>query len=227
MLTIAFVTQKGGAGKTTLAASLAVAAAHSGENVIALDLDPQGSLSAWGNRREGEGPSFERLTVERLPQDKIPQLKAILAALDRKGFTVAVLDTAGVDSATSHLAMQAADLCLMPARPSRLDIEATGTTFRAVVRMGRSVAFVLNQCPPMPKSSRALEAAAGLKMLGVLAEPMISTRADFQDALAAGLGVTEYAPDGKAAQEALALWDWAQKQLRGKGDVTQQAAVGH
>lgn len=227
MLSIAFVTQKGGAGKTTLAASLAVAAAHSGETVIALDLDPQGSLAAWGTRREGKGPSFDRLTVERLAQDKIPQLKAILTALDRRGFTVAVLDTAGVDSASSHLAMQAADLCLMPARPSRLDIEATGTTFRAVIRMGRSVAFVLNQCPPGRVASRALEAAAGLRMLGVLAEPMMTARADYQDAMAAGLGVTEYGPDGKAAQEALALWDWAQKQLRGKVDVTQQAAVGH
>jgi len=228
MLTIAFVTQKGGAGKTTLAASLAVAAAHSGETVIALDLDPQGSLAAWGSRREGEGPSFDRLTVERLPQDKLPQLKAILAALDRKGFTIAVLDTAGVDNATSHVAMQAADLCLMPARPSRLDIEATRTTFRAVMRMGRSVAFVLNQCPSTPKSSRALEAASGLKMLGVLADPMICARADYQDALAAGLGVTEYAPNSKAALESLALWDWAQKQLRGKVDVTQQqTAVGH
>jgi chromosome partitioning protein len=222
MLTVAFVTQKGGAGKTTMAASLAVAAAAVGEKVIALDLDPQGSLASWGERREGQGPSFEGLTVERFPADKVKQLAAILPALQRKGFTVAVLDTAGVDNATTHVAMQAADLCLMPARPSRLDIEATGATFRAVVRMGKRVAFVLNQCPPMPRSSRSLEAAAGLRLLGVLADPMMSARADFQDAMAAGLGVTEYAPEGKAAQEAKALWDWVKKELRGS-HVTQTA----
>jgi chromosome partitioning protein len=225
--TVCFATQKGGAGKTTLAASLAVAAAQSGEKVIALDLDPQGSLAAWGDRREGEGPSFENLTVDKLPTDRIGQLTEILNALRRKGFTVAVLDTAGVDNTATHLAMQAADLCLMPARPSRLDIEATGLTFRAVVRTNRPVAFVLNQCPPMPRSSRSLEAAAGLKMLGVLADPMMTTRADYQDAIAAGLGVTEYAPEGKAAQEAAALWGWVKKQARGASDVITQAAINH
>jgi chromosome partitioning protein len=208
-----------------MAASLAVAAAAAGEKVIALDLDPQGSLASWGERREGQGqgPSFEGLTVERFPADKVKQLAAILPALQRKGFTVAVLDTAGVDNATAHVAMQAADLCLMPARPSRLDIEATGATFRAVLRMGKKVAFVLNQCPPIPRGSRSLEAAAGLRLLGVLADPMMSARADFQDAMAAGLGVTEYAPEGKAAQEAKALWDWVKKELLRGSHVTQTA----
>jgi len=51
MRTIVLLTQKGGTGKTTLAASLAVAAAQSGERVIALDLDPQASLVRWGERR--------------------------------------------------------------------------------------------------------------------------------------------------------------------------------
>ena len=52
MRTIAFLTQKGGAGKTTLAASLAEVAASTGETVIALDLDPQQSLVRWAKRRE-------------------------------------------------------------------------------------------------------------------------------------------------------------------------------
>ena len=53
MHTIALLTQKGGAGKTTLAASLAVAAAMAGEKVIALDLDPQGSLARWAGGAKG------------------------------------------------------------------------------------------------------------------------------------------------------------------------------
>ena len=44
--------------------------------------------------------------------------------------------------------------------------------------------------------------------LGVLAEPMLPASIDFQDAIAAGLGVTEYARGGKAAQEIEALWHW-------------------
>ena len=44
--------------------------------------------------------------------------------------------------------------------------------------------------------------------LGILAEPMLSSRIDYQDAVAAGLGVTEYAGEGRAAQEISALWTW-------------------
>jgi chromosome partitioning protein len=207
MRTIVFVTQKGGTGKTTIAASLAAAAARSGERVIALDLDPQGSLAAWGGRRESaEAP--DGVTVARLEPERLPRLAAILEGLAGKGFTVAVLDTAGVDSTAARLAAQSADLCLLPARPTRLDIEATASTFQAVRRAGRDAAFVLNQCPTSFRSSRASEAAAGLTALGVLAEPMLTARADHQDAVAAGLGVTEYAPQGKAAAEVATLWQW-------------------
>ena len=68
--------------------------------------------------------------------------------------------------------------------------------------------FVLNQCPSTYRSLRASEAGEQLIRLGVLAEPMLPASIDFQDAIAAGLGVTEYARGGKAAQEIEALWHW-------------------
>jgi cellulose biosynthesis protein BcsQ len=107
------------------------------------------------------------------------------------------------------------DLCLLPARPTLLDIEATAATFGAVQAAKRKAAFVLNQCPPTYRSSRAGEAAKDLTRLGVLAEPMLSARIDFQDAIAAGLGVTEHAREGRAAQEIEALWGWVRAQLEG------------
>ena len=94
-----------------------------------------------------------------------------------------------------------------------MDIEATTGTFRAVFLAKRKAAFVLNQCPPTYRSTRASEAAKSLNRLGILAEPMLSARIDFQDAIAAGLGVTEYAHDGRAAQEIATLWNWSQGQM--------------
>ena len=214
MRTIAFLTQKGGAGKTTLAASLAVAAAHAGERVIALDLDPQASLLRWGKRREAANAP-NKVMIEPLEGERLPHLRAILEGLAGVGFTLAIFDTAGADSAAARFVTEAAGLCLLPTRPTRLDVDATAATFRAVFLAKRKAAFVLNQCPTTYRSSRTSESAKGLTRLGVLAEPMLSARMDFQDAIGAGLGVTEYARTGRAAEEVEALWTWIRAQFEG------------
>jgi chromosome partitioning protein len=214
MRTITLLTQKGGAGKTTLAASLAIAAAESGERVVALDLDPQASLMGWAERRDEATPL--PLTVDAVKPAQLPRLAAILDALAAKGFTVAILDTAGVDTPATRIAMEAATLCLIPTQPTVIDLAATTPTWQAAVRLGKqaSAAFILNRCPTHTKASRTAEAASGLAALGVLAQPPITQRTDHQDAIAAGLGVTEYAPTGKAAEEIGALWKWINKRTK-------------
>lgn len=209
MKTVSFVTQKGGAGKTTLAISLAVAAAEAGERVIVLDLDPQGSLMGWGNDRTLDSPAVDQLTP-----DKLTRLPDVLKALDREGYTLAILDCPGTASTGINLAIQSSDLCLIPTRPTRLDIRATKATVQALMGLKRAFAFILNQTPPTPRSSRAAEAAMGLSLMGVLAEPMMCLRADYQDAVAAGQGVTEYASQGKAAEEVRQLWQWVNRRMK-------------
>jgi chromosome partitioning protein len=217
MRTIAFITQKGGAGKTTLAASVAVAAAGAGEKVIAFDLDLQASLVRWGKRRK-DAYAPTGVLVEPLEVERLPRIRKIVKGVADAGFTLAIFDTACGDGKTAGMVAEAADLCLLPARPTCLDVEATATTFRSLFLAKRSAAFVLNQCPPTHRSSRADQAASGLQRLGLLA-PMLASRIDFQDAMAAGLGVTEYASDGKSAQEVKALWSWIRDCLaRSEGD---------
>jgi chromosome partitioning protein len=223
MHTIAFLSQKGGAGKTTLVASLAVAAAAAGERVIALDLDPQASLVRWGERRAA-AKAPNTVMVEPFESERLSRLRAILDGLAGAGFTLAVFDTAGADGAAVRLIAQAADLCLLPARPTLLDVEATAATFRSVCLAKRKAAFVLNQCLPTYRSSRTSEAAKGLTRLGVLA-PMLSARIDFQDSIAAGLGVTEYAREGRAADEIEALWRWIRAQFEAENRPSRQAAA--
>lgn len=221
MRTVALLTQKGGAGKSTLAASLAVAAAGAGEKVIALDLDPQASLVRWGKRREA-GHAPNTVITEPFEAERLRRLGAIIDGLAGAGFTFAVFDTPGADSAAVRLVAESVDLCLLPVRPTRLDLEATAATFRTAYLARRNAAFVLNQCPPTNRSARSSEAAKELSRLGVLAEPTISARIDFQDAMAAGLGVTEHAGAGRAAQEIEALWSWIRLQLEsatGKGSA--------
>ncbi|SEG54612.1 MULTISPECIES: ParA family protein [unclassified Methylobacterium] len=214
---LALAVQKGGTGKTTLAASLAVAAAEAGEQVTALDLDPQSSLAGWGALRKNDGRSDrarDAVAVDRVQPWEMGQLSEILGILAEQGTTLAVLDTAGSASGLAP-ALKDADFVLMPVRPSRLDIVAARPTLQALVGLGlrERLALVLNQCPP-PPSPRTSAYAAQLRALGVLAEPGIIHRVDHQDALATGLGVTEFAPGSQAAEEVRALWAWVDGKMR-------------
>jgi chromosome partitioning protein len=118
---------------------------------------------------------------------------------------------AGADGVLSTNIIGAADLCLIPARPSPADIEAAAPTIRAIRKLEKPFALVLNQTPA--RSYRVSEAASALNAIGVLALPYIVQRNDHQDALGAGLAVSEFAPEGKAAEEIRGLWQWVLKRL--------------
>ena len=127
MKVIAFLTQKGGTGKTTLAASVGVAAQQAGERVFLVDLDPQGSLASWGDRRDAEAPAVDKISPDKL--------SAALVGLEKAGYTLTIIDTQGVDTAATAAAMRSADLSLIPARPSALDIEAARPTMGSLSRL--------------------------------------------------------------------------------------------
>jgi len=210
MRIISLLTQKGGAGKSTLTCNLAVAAMQAGEKVLALDLDhEQGTLSEWAKLRPEDKPP---VPVAQLPGGDSRQLGSVLdAARDR--FGLMLLDLPGRDSPLTHNAMSVADLCLVPLRPTRPDALAIRKTVEALMIGKKRFAFILNQCPPA-HNARSAEMSAGLVSLGYLADPMICMRAAFQDAYAAGQGVTEYEPDGKAAAEIRRLWKWIDQQTK-------------
>lgn len=207
MRVVSFVTQKGGSGKSTLAASIAVAAQEAGERVFLLDTDRQGTLSRWIDRREAESPGFDRVssTVE---------LEKAIDLLSRQAYSLVIVDTAGADNPTTAAAISCSDLCLVPARPTPADLEATQPTLEAIQSTRRKFAFVLSQAPTS-RSARLTEAVSALRILGVLAEPPIAQRNDHQDAMGTGLGVTEFNPHGKAADEVRQLWAWIAKKLKG------------
>lgn len=215
MNVISFVTQKGGSGKSTTAASIAVAAFQQGRKVFMLELDRQGTLSDWiDSRKAEEGPEFERIDTTVL--DKA------LATLAEKGYDLVVLDTPGVDNPHINAVMRASDLCLIPCRPTAPDLRGCLPTVKSIIRLERHFAFVLTQCPP--RSSRVDETRAGLAALGLIAEPPIVSRADHQDAMAAGMGVTEFNATGAAANEIRQLWAWIEKKLEAKGKGHVKAA---
>ena len=168
---------------------------------------PSGVAEPLGQAaRGGERPN--KVVIEPLESERLPQLHAILEGLAGVGFTLAIFDTAGADSAAARFVTDAADICLLPTRPTRLDVDVTSATFRAVFLAKRRAAFVLNQCPPTYRSSRTSDSAKGLTCLGVLAEPMLHARMDFQDAMAKGSRrhrICAHRPRGTGSRGAVGL----------------------
>ena len=198
MRIIALVTQKGGSGKSTIASSLAVAAAESGERVFIIDMDPQQSLVRWFKTR-----NEPELPVEAVDAAK---LKSAIATLERGGVSLVIIDTPGTDSPATVAAMKAAQLCVIPARPNAFDLWASESTRKALKALNKPFVFLLNQCPPAQQSSRIEEGAKALEAMGGLITPMIAQRVDYQEAARHGLGVTELAPSSPAADEMRKLW---------------------
>ena len=119
------------------------------------------------------------------------------------------IDTPGVDSPGTLSAIRAADLCIIPCRPTPADLRAFKPTLAAIYRLEKKFAFVLNQTPP--RSYRVRDAADGLAVLGILPDVNIVARTDHQDAIGLGLGVTELNPKGQAAAEVRKLWSWIER----------------
>ena len=204
MKVIALVTQKGGTGKSSLAVSLAVATQELGLKAYILDLDPQGTAQNWFERREAATPEVAAIDAARVP--------AALDALRRQGCDLVLIDTPGVDAPGTTAAMQVADLCLIPARPSIADIEATRPTVRSLMKLNREYAFVLNQCPP-GRTIRTNDAFRALKISGTVASTTLALRTDHVDAMVLGQGVTERDPNSKAAREIRELLKWTLDRL--------------
>ena len=218
MHVISFVTQKGGTGKSTLAVSFAVAAQVAGERVCILDLDPQGTSANWYEARTTETPAV-------LDHNQAGQLIETLMKLDRAGFSVVVIDTPGIDSHATRGAMRAANLCLIPVRPSEADVKATMPTVKALQGMGQPFALIINQAPTGRQARLTTAVTMRLSSSGEVAPLAIATRVDHQYAYALGQGVTEYAPDGKAAEEITELWAWCRKRMEIKdGQQTKRRA---
>lgn len=116
MLRVAILNQKGGSGKTTLATNLAHALKLSGESVLLVDADPQGSARDWNAANEGKLLSVVGLDRETLPVD----LKGI-----ESGYDWIVIDGAPQVAKLSAAAIRAADVVIIPVQPSPYDVWST------------------------------------------------------------------------------------------------------
>jgi chromosome partitioning protein len=201
ILTIA--QQKGGAGKTTIAAQLAVAYARAGRRVGLLDIDPQGSLSAWFEVRrtlvnaDGGGIAFVQAAGWRLSTE----LERLRRDLD-----VVLIDSPPHAETEVRIAVRAADLILVPLQPSPMDLWATGPTLEIARREKSPALVVFNRTPLKGRLVDAVRRKIAETEVPV-AESVLGNRVAFASAMMEGKGVVESHPRHVSAREIAALAD--------------------
>lgn len=200
---IAVVSQKGGSGKTTVAAHLAARAIAAGDGpVLLMDTDPQGSLREWWRARNDDALGLATLRLDEQPD--------IAAELRARNAAVAIIDTPPALTEAIEQVIAVADLVVIPARPSPHDLRAVGATVEMTRRARKPFVFVVNGAAP--RANITAEAVAALSEHGRVASVILYQRTEFAASMIDGRTVLEAAPGGRSAQEIAELWKIVQAQ---------------
>ena len=207
MRTIAVIARKGGSGKTTVAAHLAIAAHLAGRRTAVADTDPQESAIEVFKRRQAPGPEAFVSTPAGLLEAQI--------RVQRAGADAFIIDTpAGTEEGMSN-AIVLADLSLLVIRPTFLDLAAAVYTADVLRRLRKPALVVLNQAPVTrdgaepPQVKRALQALRLMRL--PVAPAILRTRASYQTTIESGRSAVETAPSGPAARELGELWAFIER----------------
>jgi chromosome partitioning protein len=205
MRVIVVASQKGGCGKTTIAAHLAVQAGMVGDGpAVLVDADWQGSLAEWWRARNDDGLALATVNPGELTAMRKDELAANLAELRRRGFAVAIIDTPPARTAAIEQVIAIADLVLIPVRPSPHDLRAVGATVDMARRAGKPFLFVVNGATP--RAGITVQAVAALSEHGPVAPVILHQRVDYAASMIDGRTTIESAASGRSAGEIADLW---------------------
>ncbi|MBV8456491.1 MAG: AAA family ATPase [Acetobacteraceae bacterium] len=195
-IVITVAQQKGGTGKTTIAANIAAAMAGNGR-VAMLDIDPQKTLIRWYGLRGNRTPALSCSDVSGW------RMTAELERL-RSNHDVVVIDSPPRIDTDARIAIRAANIVLIPVQPSPPDLWAAEGTLKLAAEERRPARIILNRVPATSRLRRMMEADIVAKGLPAM-RAALGNRSGFALAFASGLGVTEASPRSTATAEVRGL----------------------
>jgi chromosome partitioning protein len=198
MRTVGIVSRKGGAGKSTLAAHLAVLANTAEVPSLVIDTDPQGSLLWWYGLRKEETPLVVSCESRGLAD--------LLAQAQDEGIAWTFVDSPPHNGAAIAQVIQLSDFTIIPVRPSAFDIHAAAATIDQAKRHRKPFLVVLNATPPRRGSLEAGARTALEALEAPVWDGVVSARAALSYALVTGQAVSEYDPGSFADFEMRQLW---------------------
>jgi chromosome partitioning protein len=194
---ITIAQQKGGAGKTTLAAHIAIALNQKQNRVSMVDIDPQSSLKHWFNiRAQRFGDDYTGIHFTATAGWKINTEILNL----RNKFDYIIIDSPPHTETDAKAAIRAADLLIIPIQPSPTDFWATKATIDLAKKEKIPYMVVLNRVTPNSKLAEGIR-----KQLDNVSSKFLSNRVAFASCMLEGKCVTETQPKGPAAAEIKAL----------------------
>jgi chromosome partitioning protein len=146
------VAYKGGVGKTTTAVAIAHVGAETSPPVLLVDADPQGSAFSWSERAQEAGHPLACATVA-LPTSNLP---GRLSALGADRYALAVIDCPPGAGSIVAGALSAADLAILPTKPTTADLDRLWPTVEAAQKAGVPALVVLTMAR---LGTRSIEAA--------------------------------------------------------------------
>lgn len=206
MFVVTFAGQKGGVGKSTTAICVAAEGLNRGLKVLLVDADPQGTIRTWADvasQQELPTPTVIAMGAAMHRPEHLPQIG--------KDFDLVVIDCPPREGAIQRSAMMITDLILLPCGPSAADAWALATTLDTVqeaqsLRPDLKACILITRKQPrtaLGKGARDVLEQSGLPVL----KTELGYRIGYQEAIAAGRGVSTYAPRGDAAQEITHLFN--------------------